>query len=246
MELQSDFLISSPEKIISKLSVLHKNKSLLTVGYGSNTFVTTILEVNKKDQVFICDGCNEEILENILGCTKIYFKTEHLGAMVAFDAAKLVKTEYGGNLAFSVPIPLSLRWMEQREFFRVRVPSSASSCCQMKFPDQEAPVTFKVYDISIRGFSMLNNSDEISELLIPGKQYDRCKLILDGIQEMVISFEVRSKIMLNPNNLNKVEKIGCKFSRITNTFENTVHGYMMEIERDLLKKRTENTSYIKF
>lgn len=246
MELHSDFLISSPEKILSKLNVLQKNKSLLTAGYGSNNFVTTILEVNKKNRIFICDGCNEDILENILDCPKIFFKTEHLGAMVAFDAVKLVKTEFGGNLAFSVPIPLALRWMEQREFFRVRVPSSAASCCQMTLPDQEAPVTFKVYDISIRGFSMLNNSDEISELLIPGKQYDRCKLILDGVQEMVISFEVRSKIMLNPNNLNKVEKIGCKFSRITNTFENAVHGYMMEIERDLLKKRTENTSYIKF
>lgn len=245
MELQSDFLISSPEKIISKLNILHKNKSLLTAGYGGNVFVTTILEINKNDKVFICDGCDEAILEKILDCSKIVFKTEYLGAMVAFDAAKLVKTKFRGNLAFSVPIPSTLRWMEQREFYRVRVPSSAASHCQLTLPGQEEPISFKVYDISIRGFSMLNTSDEISELLVLGKQYDRCKLILDGVQETIISLEVRSKVMLNPNNLNKVEKIGCKFSRITNSFENTVHGYMMEIERNLLKKRAENTSYTK-
>jgi hypothetical protein len=51
--------------------------------------------------------------------------------------------------------------------------------------------------------------------------------------------------MINPNNLNKAEKIGCKFNRITTTFENTVHGYMLEIERELLKKRADTTTYLK-
>lgn len=245
MDLQSDFVINSPEKILSKLNVLYKNKSLLTVGYGANVFVTTILDIDKKDQSFICDGCEEEILEQVLSSTKIVFKTEYLGAMVVFDAEKLVKTKFGGNLAFSVPFPAALRWMEQREFYRVRIPNFASTRCQMVLDGQEQPTSFKLYDISIRGFSMLNTSDELSELLILGRQHDRCKLFLDGVKEMVVSFEIRSKILLNPNNLNKVEKIGCKFTRITNTFENTVHGYMMDIERELLKKRAENTSYMK-
>jgi c-di-GMP-binding flagellar brake protein YcgR len=118
MESQSDFLISSPEKIISKLSVLRKNKNLLTVGFGErgNTFVTSILEINKKDNVFICDGCKENLTEQVLNSQKILFKTEHLGAMVAFDTTKMAKIQYQGILAFSVPIPASMRWREQREF----------------------------------------------------------------------------------------------------------------------------------
>lgn len=245
MDLQSDFLISSPEKIFGKLSVLLKNKNLLTAGFGSSVFVTTILEINKKDHVFICDGCDEDMLEQVLGCAKIVFKTEHFGAMVAFDANKLTKTKFGGELAFTVPIPTTLRWMEQREFYRVKVPSSSSSRCQLTLDGQQEPVSLKLYDISIRGFSVLNTSDEISELLVSGKHYDKGKLVLDGRKELIISFEIRSKFMINPNNLNKAEKIGCKFTRITTTFENTVHGYMLEIERELLKKRADTTTYLK-
>jgi hypothetical protein len=110
---------------------------------------------------------------------------------------------------------------------------------------QQETINLKLYDVSIRGFSVLSTSYEISELLVSGKQYDKGKLVLDGRKELIISFEIRSKFMINPNNLNKAEKIGCKFTRITTTFENTVHGYMLEIERELLKKRAETTTYLK-
>jgi flagellar brake protein len=79
--------------------------------------------------------------------------------------------------------------------------------------------------------------------MIPGAHFEECKLILEGTDENTISFEIRSKYIINPNNLNKMEKIGCKFTRITPAFENTVHSYMLQIERELLKKRTEHASF---
>jgi c-di-GMP-binding flagellar brake protein YcgR len=246
MESRSDFLIRSPEKIISKLSVLLKNKSLLTVGLGDrgNSFVSTVLEVNKKDNVFICDGCDEELIDQVLGCQKIFFKTEHLGAMVTFDATKATKTKHQGVLAFSVPIPSSMRWLEQREFYRVKTPVSTSSRCQIEVKGQD-PISLKLYDISLRGFSVLNTSDDVSELLDPGAQFEKCKLVLEDKEEIAVSFEIRSKFVINPNNLNKTEKIGCKFTRITPAFENSIHGYMMEIEREILKKRSEQGDLVR-
>jgi c-di-GMP-binding flagellar brake protein YcgR len=244
MESRSDFLIRSPEKIISKLSVLVKNKNLLNAAFGerSNTFVTTILEINKKDNVFICDGCDEELIEEVLASPKIWFKTEHLGAMVAFDTAKVAKIKYQGILAFAIPIPDSMRWIEQREFYRVKTPVSTSSCCQLQLKDKET-VNLKLYDISLRGFSVLNVTDDISDLLVPGAQFEKSKLILEGKEEIIVSFEIRSKFIINPNNLNKTEKIGCKFTQITPAFENAVHGYMLDIEREILKKRSEQERF---
>lgn len=243
MESQSDFLIRSPDKIISKLSVLLKNKNLVTVHFGEvgTSFVTTILDVNKKDNVFICDGCKEHLLEHVLNSPKILFKTEHLGALVTFDATQMAKTQYQDILAFSVPIPATMRWLEQREFYRMKTPATTSSRCQLIVKGKE-PVYLKLYDISLRGFSILNTTEDISELLVPGGQFEKCKLILEDKQEVFVSFEIRSKFVINPNNLNKMEKIGCKFTRITPAFENTIHGYMLEIERELLKKRSENVS----
>lgn len=243
MESRSDFLIRSPEKIISKLSILLKNKNLLTVGFGErgNSFVTTLLEIDKKDNVFICDSCDEELIGQVLNSPKILFKTEHLGAMVAFDTAKITKVQYQGMSAFSAVIPSAMHWLEQREFYRVKTPAPTLSCCQMILQGQE-PISLKLYDISLRGFSMLNVSDDISGLMIPGSQFEKCKLILENKEEVTVSFEIRSKFTINPNNLNKTEKIGCKFTRITPAFENAIHGYMLEIERELLKKRSEQAN----
>jgi len=246
MDTQSDFLISSPEKIISKLSVLLKNKNLLTAKCSERgyTFVTRVLDIDKKSKVIICDGCEEDLVEPILKSPKLLFKTEHLGALVTFDSTKISKTQYQGNLAFLVPVPSTLRWREQREFYRVRVPASSNSCCRILLADNE-PVCFKLYDISIRGFSILNTEDELSELLQAGARFEQGKLILDNKEEINIGFEVRSKFLMNPNNLNKSEKVGCKFTIMTPAFENTIHGYMLGLERELLKKRAENNSVIK-
>jgi flagellar brake protein len=247
MESQSDFLISSPEKISSKLGILLKNKNLLTVslGGGGQTFVTTILEINKKDNVFICDGCDEEFLDKALDSSRLLFKTEHLGASVTFDSGKMTKTQHQGVLALSIPIPSSMRWQEQREFYRMRVPSPTTSCCQLALNGQET-INLRLHDISLRGFSIVNPSDDVSGLLNTGDQFEKCKLILENKEEVYISFEIRSKIVINANNLNKMEKIGCKFTKITPAFENIIHGYILEIERELLKKRAENASFGKY
>lgn len=247
MESQSDFLISSPEKIISKLSILLKNKNLVTVSFGDRgqTFVTTVLDVNKKDSVFICDGCDEELVEKALNSQRVLFRTEHLGALVTFESGKMTKTQYDGVLAFSVSVPSSIRWLEQREFYRMRLPSSTPSRCQISLDGQGA-VEFKLYDISLRGFSIFNTSDEISVLLEAGFEFEKCKLILEDKGDVPISFEIRSKVVINANNLNKVEKIGCKFTKITPAFENTIHSYMMQIEREILKRRAESVEYAKY
>lgn len=248
MESQADFLISSPEKIISKLSILLKNKNLLTTNIvdRGQAFVTTVLEINKKDNVFICDGCDEELVDKALNIGKVFFKTEHLGAMVTFDAAKMAKTQYQGEMAFSVPIPASIRWLEQREFYRMRLPSSTTSRCQLIVNDGQEAFNLKLYDISLRGFSIMNTSDEISGLLDSATQFEKCILVLEDKEEVPISFEIRSKFVINANNLNKMEKIGCRFTKITPTFENIIHSYMMQIEREILKKRAENVEFAKY
>jgi flagellar brake protein len=247
MESQSDFVISSPEKIISKLSILLKNKNLLTVSFGDRgqNFVSTILEINKKDNVFICDGCDEELLDKALNSPRIFFKTEHMGALVTFDSGKIAKTQYQGVLAFSVPIPSSMRWLEQREFYRMRVPVPTTSCCQLTLADHGV-INLKLYDISLRGFSIINASEDISKLLVTGGQFEKCKLIFEDKQEVIMSFEIRSKFLVNANNLNKTERMGCKFTQITPTFENTIHSYILQIERELLKKRAENVEFAKY
>jgi len=238
MEYESAFLIRSPDKIISKLSILLKNKCLLTAYFGDNddSFITTILDIYIKNNLLIFyHSPKEDLIEQLLNSQKITFKTEYLGIKVAFDAIKLEKIQHQGVSVFAIPIPESILWVEARDFHRVKSPVSKSSYCQLTLKEQE-PVSFKLYDISLVGFSMLTDSKEVSDLMILETSFEQCKLILADTGEDTIAFEIRSKYIINPETLSRMEKIGCKFTRITPAFENTIQRYILQIERESRQK----------
>jgi flagellar brake protein len=240
MENESAFILRNPAQIVGKLAILLKNKRLITAYFGENnvSFVTTLFDLDRKANVFVCDGCKEQLVERVLASPKVIFETEHLGAKVVFNSTGLTKVVHEGKLAFTVPVPETMRWMENREFYRLKTSVTFPSHCQLTLKDRE-PVTLKLYDISLRGFSVLNTSSELSELLVPEAQFEKCKLVLADLSENIISFEVRNKFIINPDKLNQAEKIGCKFTRITPAFEDAVQRYMLQVEREILKKKEQ-------
>jgi c-di-GMP-binding flagellar brake protein YcgR len=238
MEYESAFLIRNPDQILSKLSILLKNKCLLTAYYGDNddSFITTILEINIKNNLLIFyHSPKQAAIEQLLDSPIITFKTEYLGIKVAFDATRIAKIQHQGVSVFAIPIPGSLLWIEARDFYRVKSPISKSSYCRLILKDQES-VNLTLYDISLAGFSILNASSEISALMIPETHFEQCKIILADTGEGAVSFEVRSKYIIEPENSDRIEKIGCKFTKITPAFENIIQRYMQQIERENRQK----------
>jgi c-di-GMP-binding flagellar brake protein YcgR len=240
MGYESPFLIDSPEKVIHHLLILLKNKCLLTAYFGDNddSFITTILDVHIKNNLLIFyHSPKKDSIEKLLNSPVITFKTRCFGVEVVFDTTGLEKIYHWGVSAFAVPIPASILWMERREFYRVKSPVSKSSYCQLTLKDQE-PINLKLYDISVAGFSMLADSKEVLDLLKTPDlmplytSFEQCKLVLANTGEDTISFEIRSKYIINPENFNRMEKIGCKFTQITPAFENTIQCYMQQIERE--------------
>lgn len=238
MQYESAFLIHSPEQIISKLSILLKNKCLLTVYYGENdnSFITTLLDINiKTNSLIFYHSPKEESIKELLDSPVITFRTEYLGIKVAFDTIQLEKIQYEGLSVFAISIPDSLLWIEAREFYRVKPPVSKSGYCQLTLKDQK-PINLKLYDISLIGFSILTDSKEVSDLMPLNSSFEQCKLILADKGEGIISFEILNKVLINPEDSNRIEKIGCKFTCIKPAFEDTIQRYMGEIERELRQK----------
>jgi flagellar brake protein len=258
MKYESAFLIRSPEQIISKLSILFKNKCLLTVYYGddyygynddednANSFITTILDIDIENNLLVFyHSPKKDSIRQLLNSPIIAFKTEYLGIKIAFDAMNVAKIQHQGVPVFAIPVPDSILWIETRDFYRVKSPISKSSYCQLTLEDQE-PIYLKLCDISLVGFSVLNASSEISALMIPDAHFEQCKLILADAGEDSIAFEIRSKYIINPGNSNRTEKIGCKFTRITPAFENTIQRYMQQIDRENRQRNKGTGAFPKY
>lgn len=234
----SSFSIQDPRQIISHLSLLIKSKCLISARFGTNneSYITTLLAINEKNNALILDyGPKEDLNQHLLNAGKVTFDTEYNGIKVSFTGTALKKITYKGDPAFDMPIPKSLYWMQRREYYRVKSPLSKSSYCQLIFKDRE-PVNLKLYDISLTGFAMLNVSKEISDLLIPGTSFELGKLVLSDTGEGMISFEICAKYIINPDKLQKIQKIGCKFTKITRPVEEMIQRYMHQIQREDLQK----------
>ncbi|HEY8160178.1 MAG TPA: flagellar brake protein [Methylobacter sp.] len=234
----SSFLVQNPKQINNNLSLLVKSKCLLSARFGTNneSYITTLLSINAEDNLLVLDcGSKEDLNQRILNADKVSFDADYNGIKVSFSAAALKRITYKNEPAFTMPIPKALYWMQRREYYRVKSPLSKSSYCQLIVAGRD-PVNLKLYDISLTGFSMLNVSKEVSDLLVPGTSFSDSKLILSGAGEGIVSFEIRAKYIINPNKTQKIQKIGCKFIKITHRVEETIQRYMHQIQREDLQK----------
>jgi flagellar brake protein len=243
MNEAASFSIYNPRQIVHNLSILIKNKCLLSVRFGDGKafFLTAILDIDEANNSIVFDcGPKEELNKQLLKSTRISFQADFSGIKCSFKGAGLKQTLYNGESAFIMPIPQSIYWMQRREFFRIKSPRSKGSYCQLIFEDHE-PVNLMLYDISLTGFSLLNTSTEISDLLEPGRQFEKCRLVLLGTGEDLISFKVCSKLIINPDKIAalKIQKIGCAFTKIAPLFESTVQRYINQLQRESIQKSSE-------
>jgi c-di-GMP-binding flagellar brake protein YcgR len=240
MSEASSFSISNPRQIIQNLSILIKNKCLLSVRFseGNAFFLTAMLEIDQANKSIIFDyGPKEVINQQLPKADKIIFEADFAGIKVSFKGSKPEQTLYNGEPAFSMPIPESIFWMQRREFFRIKSPRSKSSYCRLILEGQD-PVDLLLYDISLTGFSVLNNSTELSDLLVLGTHLEKCRLVLSGVGEDTVSFRVCSKIVINPDKIAalRIQKIGCIFTLITPAFESIVQRYINQLQRESIQK----------
>ena len=235
MEYESAFLIRETDQIIGKLQILLKKKCILTVTYGNNDdkdFVTTILHIDLADEllVFYHSPKYDDIRE-LLNSDKVTFKADYLGIKIAFDVFRVDKYNHNGLSTFSVPFPRRLLWIEARDFYRIKILDSLSGYCHLTLENSPEPLKLKLFDISIAGFSILIDDAEISQLMMPDICFTNCKIKLDKTGEGSVSFQVRSKYVLDIDDQTRIEKIGCKFTKITPAFEDLIHRYMGKMSK---------------
>ncbi|PKM13761.1 MAG: flagellar brake protein [Gammaproteobacteria bacterium HGW-Gammaproteobacteria-3] len=236
MTNDSDFIIRKKQQIIQHLTLL-KQKCLLNVHFGeSESFLTTLLDIDtEKERVVLDYGPKEYLNKKLLSADSIRFRGILSGIKIAFVGSNIQSIKYQGQPAFSIALPKDLLWRQRRQFFRVKSPLAKASYLRLTIQDR-APEDVHLYDISLSGFSVLNESSELAEHLTAGSEWQDCPLILENTAEASVSFIIKSVIALNPNKPEKAQKIGCQFTQISPAFESGIQRYIQQIERDLKQK----------
>lgn len=238
------YLVRNQKQVLSYLKLLSAERCLISAAFGENdkdTFLTAIIEIDESKQTLTIDcGPKEYLNKKLLESAIIKLKTEYKGIKVQFEGRKVKKSGTSGQPAFTIPLPGSIYWVQRRKFYRVKSPLSKDSYCAVKFKDtetdEETTVNLKLYDLSGNGFSMLNESIEFSNQLIPSAVFENCELVMENEENQNISFEVRHKLPQNPNKPGKTERIGCHITDQSPRTESTILRYMQNIERELKQK----------
>lgn len=240
----SKYLVRNPKQVLSYLKMLSTKRCLISAAFGEgdkDTFLTAIIDIDEKNLTITIDcGPKEYLNKRLIDSAIIKCATEYEGIKVLFEGRKVKKAGKPGQPAFTVPIPNSIYWIQRRQFYRIKSPLSKDSYCNVSFTDPETEETstfdFKINDLSASGFSILNDSADISTALVPSAEFENCTLVLDGQDDHQVDFEIRYKAANNPNQPGKTQRIGCKMNNVTPNLESTILRYMQNIERELKQK----------
>jgi c-di-GMP-binding flagellar brake protein YcgR len=234
----SSYAIQNQRQISSHLFLLIKNRCLLNASFGINgkSYITTLLDVNEKNDTLTFDcGPDDDINNKILNASQVRFETQLRGIQVWFTGTALKNTSYKGDQAFVIPMPKKLFWMQRRDSFRVRLPPLSNlSYCHLIGKDSK-PTNIKIHDLSLSGFSTIDNHKEVFNQMILGALFQQVRLKFLDEGEDKISFEVCYNQIINPHQLQKVHKIGCKFTQMTPLVEDAIQRYLLQLQREYLK-----------
>ena len=242
MEKLSNFLVKNPKQILIHLKTLLTEKCLIAVGFGENhSFLTAILEIDEKNRIITVDcGPKEYLNKELLSAGIVECKADFKGIKVLFEGRDVKRAGKPDQPALSIKIPDQIYWVQRRMFYRVRSPLSKNSYCTITFQSSDLEdaktLSFKLFDLSISGFSIISDSLEQAKEIRLDTEFKDCKLVLNDTETHTISFVPHNRLAANPNSPEKSQRIGCEFVSLSPRTENAFLRYMQGIEREIKKK----------
>ncbi|EIC28720.1 flagellar brake protein [Methylomicrobium album] len=235
----TDYMVHNKSQILNHLTSLFKKKCLILLSFDKNgTFVTTLAAIEPQKDLLLFDCAPSEHLNSqVLSASQVEFNSNFSGIKVHFQGKNIRKTHFDGETVFSMPIPKSIEWVQRRQFYRIRLPLLRSTLVKL-FVDDQFLADMPLYDISISGFSLINDISGLSHFFEIGRKFSGCRLVLENAFNQEIEFQVVNVVRLNPNQHDSAQKIGCRFIGLRPAAESGIQLYMQYQERKNLSKKT--------
>ncbi|MDB5989721.1 MAG: flagellar brake protein [Herbaspirillum sp.] len=230
------FRVSSRREIVSLLnSMMDRNQLLsLMIKGGSESVITSILEVDEDNNALIMDSAPSAVLnEHILESTKIAFEALYNSIRITFAADRADSTEYDGRAALSVPIPASLIRLQRREYFRIATQMAKPIKCTINVTREDGvvmPIVTMLYNISAGGIGLTDDKCILDGSL--GTIYENCILDLSDGPVIPIKLAVRGFKEVKLTTGKTVNRYGCEFVDIGRGALGAIQRFITKAERE--------------
>lgn len=232
----SPYRVHSRREIVSLLtSMMEKNQLLsLLIKGGSESVITSILEVDEDDDAMIIDAAPSAMLnDSIVSAKRINFEAIYNSIRITFAVDGARQVEYQKRPALRVSLPESLVRLQRREYFRIPTPIAKPLRCTFRITQPDGSfvtVITLLNNISAGGVGI---TDE--KKILPTAQgaiYEDCQLELGDNTLVSVKLQVRDCKEFKMTNGKTVNRFGCQFVDIPRTVLAAIQRFITKLERE--------------
>ncbi|KAF1047561.1 MAG: Flagellar brake protein YcgR [Herbaspirillum frisingense] len=232
----SPYRVHSRREIVSLLTSMMKKNQLLSllIKGGSESVITSILEIDEDDDTLIIDAAPSAMLnENIVASNRINFEALYNSIRITFAVDKASKVEYQNRPALKIDIPASLVRLQRREFFRIPTPIAKPLRCTFRVTQPDGSfitIITLLNNISAGGVGITDEKKILPAT--PGAIYEDCQLELDSNTLVSVKLQIRDCKEFKLTNGKTVNRFGCQFVDIPRAVLGAIQRFITKLERE--------------
>jgi c-di-GMP-binding flagellar brake protein YcgR len=231
---QSEKVTHFPQ-IVGLLRRVFDNHTLLSVSVPGveRQFSSMILGVKPEDNVLLLDELNAvEGHKRLMEASKLTVRCMSEGVHLSFACDIEVVNRPGGAI-YKTAIPSSIRYMQRRAAYRVRVALSMEIPVFVSLENGEI-LEGRLYDLSTLGIGVrIDNQPEIHK----DQSFGGCRICFPNGKEMTTEIEIRHVL---EDTDHKPVRFGARFVGLEPDQKHVVRHMVTHLEREWLRKNTRN------
>ncbi|WDS36811.1 flagellar brake protein [Pseudoxanthomonas sp.] len=235
-EADDRYLVRNPRQVRRLLQDLIEQRSTITahVAGRDQSFPTALLQADEDSDWILLDGSHNEASNRAAAQASHLLCFAQLNHVrLRFRVEEIERIDRDGQVAFRVPLPESLYYVQRREFYRLETPITESPICRLQIPGDpgEAPceLELRVVDISGGGMAIALAAD-MPQLALR-QTYPDCILMLPDQPPIRLSLTVCSQLRQTTPSGADYTRVGLQFGALPRGADASIQRYIFRVDR---------------
>lgn len=230
------YLVRNPRQVRRLLQALIEQRSTITahVAGRDQSFPTALLEADEDQDWILLDGSHNEASNRAAEQASHLLCFAQLNHVrLRFRVEQIERLERDGQVAFRVPLPANLYYLQRREFYRLETPITESPTCKLQVPgdpgEEPHELELRVMDISGGGMAIALAVD--MPRLVLRRTYPDCVLTLPDQPPIRLPLTVCSQLKQTmPSGIEYV-RVGMQFGALPRGADASIQRYIFRVDR---------------